>query len=336
MNGILIILLIFIVCLAVSVVFYFIKKHWKRETDKVTNFSDPKGLQNLDDAAKRLIRRDMEPSQIRKQQEQQIKELDKTAKMLVRRDLELTGANEKLRELDRIKSEFISIAAHQLRTPLGSMRWNIERLLSRKDMPKDIKERIEHVYDRSKHMASLVNDLLTVSRIEQGRVSQKLKTTEICDVVRAIVSETKAWTKEKGVSIELKIEEDKIPPAMIDAQHFREAMENLLSNAVKYNRLNGKVTVELKPVDSEHAQISIADTGIGIPQEDKSRLFSKFFRAGNALQSNVEGSGLGLFIAKYYVEGCGGKLSFQSEEGKGTTFYIDLPLRLSPNGRTSN
>lgn len=323
-------LLLILLIGSIIVVFYLIKKYWGRETDKVTNFSQEKRLQELDDVAKMLVRRDVELSETREQQQEQIKELDRIAKMLVRRDLELTEANEKLREVDQTKSEFISIAAHQLRTPLGSIRWNIEMLLSQKETPKDIKERIKHIYDRSKHMITLVNDLLTVSRIEQGRIVEKPRKTMISEVVRDVVFETQALAQKKGVIIEVKFEKDKIPPMMIDTQHLREVVQNLLSNAVKYSHRNGKATVELRVVNSKHAQISVADTGIGIPEKDKGRIFSKFFRAGNALQRDTEGSGLGLFVAKYYAEGWGGKLSFQSEEGKGSIFYIDLPLKLSP------
>lgn len=273
----------------------------------------------------------MELSKIKEKQDEQIQDLDRIAKMLVRRDLELSLANEKLRELDRIKSEFISIAAHQLRTPLGSIRWGIEMLLSDKEVSQNLKEKIKHIYNRNKETIRLVNDFLTVSRIEQGRVAERLTTTMLSEIVGRVVSDTRVFAQEKGVEIEIKIEKDKIPPMMIDAQHFQEVVQNLLSNAVKYSHPNEKVTVGLRLVDTRYVQVSIADTGIGIPEKDKSRIFSKFFRAENALLSEADGSGLGLFVVKYYVEGWGGKVSFQSEEGKGTTFYIDLPLkRITP------
>lgn len=315
-NAAFIIFLAFVFLLLFS--FYIIKRRSDKDREK--------RLLELDNIAKRLIKRDMELSKTREEEEQRIKELDRIAKMLVRRDLELTLANEKLRELDRTKSEFISIAAHQLRSPLGGMRWNIEMLLSQKEITKDIKERIKHIYDRSKYMIRMVNDLITVSRIEQGRVKESLKLTVLSEIVRNVIAETKDWAWEKGVTIELKENKDKIPDTMIDPEHFREVVQNLLANAVKYNKANGKVTVEWRVVNNEYIQLNITDTGIGIPQKDKPRIFSKFFRAANAIKSDTDGSGLGLFVVKYYVEGWKGKVGFQSEEGKGTTFYIALPL----------
>lgn len=239
--------------------------------------------------------------------------------------MELTAVNEKLAEFDRLKSEFISIAAHQLRTPLGSMRWNMEILLSDKKLSQNSKEKIKRIYNRNKEMIELVNDLLTVSRIEQGRVHGNNQATNILDVVNNMVFEMQSEAQDRGITIEV-IEKETLPIILIDVQHLKDVIQNLLSNAVKYSNRGGRVKVELSLIDNMYVQISIADTGIGIPKKDQTKIFSKFFRGENAVRSDTQGSGLGLFVVKSYIDECSGRISFESEEGKGTTFYINLPI----------
>ena len=230
-------------------------------------------------------------------------------------------------EIDRMKTEFLSVAAHQLRTPLGSMRWNMEMLLTGDagEIPQPIKEIIQQVYDSNQRMITLVNDLLNVSRIDQGRVKDEPELTDLVEIVKAAIVEMEPVAKKKSVGIELNIGSDSLPKIMIDPKRFREAIQNLISNAVKYNQPDGKVIVSVDKQE-EYMRIKVADTGMGIPKNNQGRLFSKFFRAENAVKSETEGSGLGLFVVKSYVEGWGGKVDFESEEGKGTVFTITLPL----------
>src|SRR3989344_5657667 len=230
-------------------------------------------------------------------------------------------------EIDRMKTEFLSVAAHQLRTPLGSMRWNMEMLLTGDagEIPQPIKEIIQQVYDSNQRMITLVNDLLNVSRIDQGRVKDEPELTDLVEIVKAAIVEMEPMAKKKSVGIELNIGSDGLPKIMIDPKRFREAIQNLISNAVKYNQPDGKVIVSVDKQD-EYMRIKVADTGMGIPKNNQGRLFSKFLRAENAVKSETEGSGLGLFVVKSYVEGWGGKVDFESEEGKGTVFTITLPL----------
>ena len=230
-------------------------------------------------------------------------------------------------EIDRMKTEFLSVAAHQLRTPLGSMRWNMEMLLTGDagEIPQPIKEIIQQVYDSNQRMITLVNDLLNVSRIDQGRVKDEPELTDLVEIVKAAIVEMEPMAKKKSVGIELNIGSDSLPKIMIDPKRFREAIQNLVSNAVKFNQPDGKVIVSVDKQE-EYMRIKVADTGMGIPKNNQGRLFSKFFRAENAVKSETEGSGLGLFVVKSYVEGWGGKVDFESEEGKGTVFTITLPL----------
>lgn len=131
----------------------------------------------------------------------------------------------------------------------------------------------------------------------------------------------------KSVAISILLEKDNIPKVMLDPKRLREVIENLLSNAVKYNLEGGRVVVEIRKLD-EHIEIKVKDTGMGIPPEDQAKVYSKFFRAANAVRSETEGTGLGLFVVKSYTEKWGGKVSFESTLGKGTTFKVTLPLNL--------
>lgn len=232
-------------------------------------------------------------------------------------------------EIDRMKTEFLSVAAHQLRTPLGSMRWNMEMLLSGDagEIPEPIKEVIQQVYDSNQRMITLVSDLLNVSRIDQGRVKDEPELTDLVEIVKAAITEIEPVAKRKSVGVDLSVGNGSLPKIMIDPKRFREVIQNLISNAVKFNQPNGRVTVSVDK-EGEYMKIKVVDTGMGIPKKNQGRIFSKFFRAENAVKSETEGSGLGLFVVKSYVEGWGGKVDFESEEGKGTAFIITLPLEL--------
>ncbi|MCH7730628.1 PAS domain-containing protein [Patescibacteria group bacterium] len=232
-------------------------------------------------------------------------------------------------EIDRMKTEFLSVAAHQLRTPLGSMRWSMEMLLSGDvgEIPEPVKEVLQQTYDSNQRMITLVNDLLNVSRIDQGMVKDEPEMTDILEIIKAAIEEIKPEAERKSVKVVFEVEEGSIPKIMIDPKRFREVVQNLLSNAVKYNRPNGTAAVKVEKL-AERINIRVADTGMGIPKKNRGRIFSKFFRAENAVKGETEGSGLGLFVVKSYVERWGGKVNFESEEGKGTTFTISLPVNI--------
>jgi len=230
------------------------------------------------------------------------------------------------REIERVKDEFILIAAHQLRTPLGSMRWIIEMLLSYKDTSPKAREKIELINKSNKRMIILVNDLLNVSRIDQGKVQNEPTITDVCEIIKAAALEMDAEAQKRKVSIDLRLDVN-IPKIMIDPKRFADVIQNLLSNAVKYNVVGGKAVI-VGMLVANYIRISVADDGIGIPKEDQERVFSKFYRAANAAHSDTTGSGLGLFVVKSYVEEWGGSVRFQSVEGKGSTFYLELPVNL--------
>lgn len=231
------------------------------------------------------------------------------------------------RQLEQAKDEFISIVAHQLRSPLGSIRWNIEMILRQPNIPDKFSNKIKRIYQSNQRLINLVNDLLNVSIIEQGMVKEIPRPTDVLKVLRSAVLEMETEAQKHKVVIAIQSQEKHIPKVMIDPKRLREVIQNLLSNAIKYNVSGGKTKFVVAHI-GDNIKISVSDQGIGIPKEDQPRLFSKFYRADNAVRRDTTGSGLGLFVVKSYVERWGGNISFESTENKGTTFYIELPINI--------
>lgn len=233
----------------------------------------------------------------------------------------------KLRELDQMKNSFLSIAAHQLRTPLGSMRWSTELLLGGDfgKLPKAALEVIHQIYDNSVRMVLLVNDLLDVSRIDSEKGRETQQPVDIVGTIREVIQTMMSEADKRHVDIVFNAPDQPLPLLLAPPKHLYEALENLVSNGIKYNKQNGTLTLTL--AEKEHRiLLSIADTGIGIPKEDESKIFSKFFRSANAVLKETEGSGLGLSVVKSYLEESHAKISFESVEGVGTTFHVEFSM----------
>ncbi|TXH00540.1 MAG: PAS domain S-box protein [Candidatus Moraniibacteriota bacterium] len=233
----------------------------------------------------------------------------------------------KKHELDQMKDMFLSVAAHQLRTPLGSMRWSMELLLGGDfgKIPKKAQEAIEHIYENSQRMIVLVNDLLNVSRIDQDHSYEKQELVDLRPLLQEVVETMLAEAKKRKIKLEAKFPEQSFSLRGV-SRHLYEAFQNLVSNSIKYSNAGGKVQVELKRENGQ-CVVTVADTGIGIPKESQSKVFSKFFRAKNAVHKETEGSGLGLSVVKSYVEESKGTISFVSEENKGTVFTVIFPCK---------
>jgi len=227
-----------------------------------------------------------------------------------------------------MKTEFVSIAAHQLRTPLSAIKWTLRMVLDGDFGPITEEQRdfMEKTYKSNERMITLINDLLNVSRIEEGRFLYKPILTDIESVVQFVIDSYKEEIEKRKIKFEFKKPEKKLPKVMLDVEKMRLAIQNLLENAIRYTQPEGRVTASLKYVKKE-IEFSIKDTGIGIPKDQQERIFTKFFRGGNAIRLETKGSGLGLFIVKNIIEAHGGKIWFESKEGKGTTFYFTLPVK---------
>lgn len=234
----------------------------------------------------------------------------------------------KKHELDQMKDSFLSVAAHQLRTPLGSMRWSMELLLNGDlgKLPKDAQEVVQQIYDNSQRMILLVNDLLNVARMDQSKGREEKKSMDIGVILEEVVKTLHPEAEKRGLKLSLKKRKKPFPEIVVPPKHFYEAIENLISNSIKYNKKDGSVTVILEE-EKEGLSITVADTGIGIPKDAQSKMFSKFFRAQNAVLKETEGSGLGLSVVKSYLEEAGATIRFESEENVGTTFFVKLPFQ---------
>lgn len=235
----------------------------------------------------------------------------------------------KEKEIERMKANFLAVATHQLRTPLGSMRWILEAMIGGDfgRLRKDAKEAIGQIYDSDLHMLMLVNDLLDVSRIEEGRIKNDPEDVDIFEVVSGLIKEQGATATAKGVAVTFEKQGEKLV-IHLDKTRIKESIANLLSNAIKYSPKDSVVTV-FAGADGKNMTLSVADQGMGIPKEEQDKIFQKFYRSSTAVASGIEGSGLGLFIVKAYAEAWGGGVKFESEEGKGTVFTMQLPMRPS-------
>jgi len=229
--------------------------------------------------------------------------------------------------ISRSKSEFISIAAHQLRTPLSAVKWALHLLLSG-DLGKGGEEQlsvINEAFDTNEKMINLVNDLLNVARIEDGRFGYEFKKDDFHDMVAQLTAMSKSRAKEKNISLFLIDDTKSSSEFVFDESKMSLAVQNLIDNAIKYTPEGGKIEVMLTHEDP-YMKVTISDTGVGIPKHQISRLFTKFFRAENVTRLPVSGSGLGLFIASNIIARHGGRIQVQSKEGSGTTFSVYVPM----------
>ncbi len=255
-----------------------------------------------------------------------IAQLEAATKILVRRDLELKRAYRSLQEIDERKSEFVSIAAHQLRTPLSAIRWGLQMLLDGEieALTHEQTVVIQQAQISIVKMVALVNDLLSADHLEYDKVKYNFQPIHLGRLLVEIVDELLPMAQERAITINIDTI-NSIPTIKGDALRLREALLNILNNAIKYSFSSGIVTISLRSTDTA-AEISITDFGIGIPQAYQDRLFKKFTRADNARRVDADGSGLGMFIAKKVVVAHGGTLTFTSVEGQKTVFTAVLPI----------
>lgn len=231
------------------------------------------------------------------------------------------------RELDEAKSGFISTASHQLRTPLTSMRWFSEMLLAGDagEINEEQKSFIGRIYQSTDRMIALVNLLLQIARIESGRVKVEPIPIDLKTITEGVETMTKVNFENKKQKIDIKTEPTPLPLVVNDKDMLWQVIQNLLSNANRYSPVGSTIFVNMIQ-KGDYIEYSVKDSGIGIPKNQQSRLFEKFFRADNAISAVPEGSGLGLSLVKSLVEGWGGKIWFETKEGSGTTFFFTVPL----------
>jgi two-component system sensor histidine kinase VicK len=236
--------------------------------------------------------------------------------------------------IDRAKTEFVSVASHQLRTPLAAMNWYLEMLRSTNTSKSKLEqEYFSEVENGVKRMIELVNNLLSASRFELGTFTVHLEDLDIGVLLDGVVHELKTHLNRK--KIDLIVDLAKVPKMKLDSELTRFIFQNLLSNAVKYTPDGGRIVVNLKH-EGDNVVVSINDNGLGIPDSLQQNIFEKFFRADNVRRMDTEGTGLGLYIVKSVVESTGGKVWFESKENVGTTFFVSLPFSGMKDPRSIN
>ncbi len=230
--------------------------------------------------------------------------------------------------VERMKTEFVSIAAHQLRTPLSAIKWILSMLLGGDagEVSSEQKELLSKTYQSNERMIRLVNDLLNTTRIEEGKFLAKIMPVDIRDLLEKTAAPFGEEVKRKGLEFDCQLPSGRLPKVGADVEKLRLAIQNLMDNALNYTKAGGiKINLSFNK-DEDSFLFSIADTGIGISNDEQSRIFGKFFRSAAAVKAETEGSGLGLFITKNIIEAHGGKIWFESP-GQGTTFYFTLPVQ---------
>ena len=234
---------------------------------------------------------------------------------------------ERLAEASRLKSEFISIVSHQLRSPLSNLKWTIELLMSGKlgKIEEQQTEYFKIIKENSNRMHELVSDLLTVSRIESAKLPFKKEEFSMQELVKNLINEYRSLAAAYNVKVVFD-ENNDLPHVFSDPSRIKLVMENLLDNAVRYTKKGGETKIELSQKNNNIC-FSIKDSGVGIPEKDKKYIFQKFFRSENALRYQTKGSGLGLYISKSIIKKAKGKIGFQSVENQGSTFWFTLPLK---------
>jgi len=233
---------------------------------------------------------------------------------------------EKITEVSRMKSEFISIVSHQLKAPLAGMRWSADILLSDKlgDLNDKQEEYLRDVQENTTRIIRLVNDLLDISRIESGRMNMNIQEIGLKEVVEDALKEFNSFAKANNVKLTADIGEN-INKVKTDPVRIKLVVHNFIDNAIKYaDNKKGVVEVCLKNKD-ENVSCSVTDNGVGISKKEQKRVFDKFFRGGNVVEKQTIGTGLGLFIAKAAIESSKGEIGFSSKEGQGSTFWFMLP-----------
>ena len=262
---------------------------------------------------------------------EEIKNFNKTLEEEVNKATkELRVANERLRELGKLKDEFFSIAAHELRTPLTAIQGNsslIQEYFGDKIKDnKDLQEIIDDMHESSKRLIQIVNDYLDASRLEQGRIKFKKEEFDIGEIINEVIHEVTELTTEKGLSLKFEAAKESLPKVFVDKDRVKQLIYNLMGNAIKYTK-EGGIAIEVD-VKDKSINIKIIDTGIGISEKEQHLLFQKFQQVGedHLDRKSSRGTGIGLYISKLLAEGMGGKVYLEkSEVGKGSTFVFEIP-----------
>ena len=259
----------------------------------------------------------------RKLMEQQLKEANESLeKKVIERTFELTEALEREKELNEMKSRFVSMASHEFRTPLSAVLSSISLVETYKDPEHEEKRKkhIERIKGSVRNLTDILNNFLSLDKLEQGKIEAETSQFDISEFMEDIIEEMESMLKKKNQKIIYSHTGQK--EIVLDRKILRNIMFNLLSNAIKYSPENKEIFVSIK-VEKKNVVIAVKDNGMGIPEHEQKNLFKNFFRANNTV--NIQGTGLGLSIVKKYVELLHGSINFESNPGSGTVFTVQFP-----------
>ena len=229
-------------------------------------------------------------------------------------------------EVDRMKSEFISLASHQLRTPLSAIKTYSHMLVAgyMGKITAEQQKSLETILSAADRMNELISTLLNITRMESGTIALNIQSAQISKLVSEVLNELALPAEEKSVTLALKTVGDGVKSLKTDRIILKEILTNLVSNAIKYTPEKGKITVTIR-LRKQNVLIHVKDTGWGIPKFSQDQVFSKFFRGHNVVKRETSGTGLGLYLVKGLVDAIGGRIWFKSHEGVGTDFFVELP-----------
>jgi PAS domain S-box-containing protein len=227
------------------------------------------------------------------------------------------------RQVAQMKTDFVSFVTHQLRTPLSGIRWMLELAQEASGVPEEPLSYVQDARQAAERLIGLVNDLLDVSRLESGKLKLEPQPVNLGELTGSVLDDLGTLVREKGHRVAVE-GAGAVPAVTADPQLLRQVILNLTSNAIKYTPPGGEVTIRME-VENGAVRWAIEDSGIGIPQGSRARLFEKFYRADNALTVETEGTGLGLYLVRLILEKFSGQVWCESEEGKGSTFVFTLP-----------
>jgi PAS domain S-box-containing protein len=250
---------------------------------------------------------------------------------LARQALQLTAQNQSLRELDRLKDEFIGLISHEIRTPLASIIGYVELLREEGISRPDADLCAEVIQRNAKRLQHLVGDLLFLSQIQSGKMAMEFQDADLAGIAASALEELRPEAQRKH--IELALSATDVPRLVVDPIRIAQLLGNLLSNAVKFTPDGGRVEVRLRR-EGDQVVLAVADTGIGILAVDRERVFERFFRTAIAARHAIQGTGLGLAVTKAIVDAHHGTIAVDSDEGRGSTFTVRLPLRPVPDPDT--